>query len=135
MNMGFIYMSSDYKSMSAFFPSHCCFITDPVSFLWCNLTRLESLSDLISYNIRSIFSAGVMLILSFGKCELFLYKLGITLIAADQNTATCLLRILSIIRSFLQALLYGFSFIHMHGNKSGRGYKSSPLFLNRSQPL
>ncbi len=135
MNMGFIYMSSYYKSMSPFSPAHSSFIPDSVGFLRCDLSGFESLPYLICNHIIIIFSAGIMLIFSFGKSKLFLHKLGITLIAADQNTAICLLRILSIIRSVLQALLNGFSLIHMHGYKSGRSYKSSPLFLNCSQPL
>ena len=133
--MSFIYMSCNYKSMSSLSPAHSCFISDSVSLFWCDLSGFKGLPDLISNHIAIIFSAGIMLIFSFGKSKLFLHELRITLIAADQNTAICLLRILSIIRSVLQALLNGFSFIHMHGYKSGSSYKSSPLFLNRSKPL
>lgn len=124
MDMSFIYMSCNYKSMSPLSPAHSRFISDSVGFLRCDFSGFKSLPDLIGNHIIIILPTGIMLIFSFCKSKLFLYKLRITLIAADQNTTICLLRILSIICSVLQALLNGFSFIHMHGYKSGSRYKS-----------
>lgn len=49
-------------------------------------------------------------------------------LATDQFTVICLFTILCIIGSVLQALLNGFSFIHMHGDQSGRSHFTSIYF-------
>ncbi len=98
MDMVFIHMGTDNKSMVSFRQLQCQLPPDPVRFFRRDLAGLERLPEMVGdHIIRAPVTSGQVRILSFRQKELRIGNPGITLIPINEFSKICFLRILHIV--------------------------------------
>lgn len=111
MNVLFVGVSGNEKSVFPLRPAHDRLIAYPVRLLCGNLNQRKGLTDLIAEHIRPpfLFPARDDLILCIGEQELHICGLVVALIGRNELPALGLIRVLPIVKPILQRLINRFS--------------------------
>ena len=115
VNVLFVCMGGNDKSVPSLCPAHCQLIADTVRLLRGDLARIEGLPYLITQHIVCLFlfparHGGIT-----GLCQKKLVRHGgrVALISGDILSAFCFLRVFAIIQTIPDGLGNGFAFARM----------------------
>ncbi len=122
------------KCMVALQEAHGQFSPYFIGFLWCNLTGLKGLANLIGNHIMLLLSAGDMLILSFSKQKFFVRSLWVTLIGTDKLAIIGLCLILRIVCTISKTLTNCFALVDVQSNQTCSCHSITILSKKRSHP-
>lgn len=118
MNVGFVYVCGNDKSMVAFGETHAKFIADFVCKLRRDFPRLKGLPYLIGNDIACLLSACNIIILPLREHKYCLHCSWGALVRGQQFTVICFVGIFRIIGAVSKTIRNGFPFVLVHKNKS-----------------
>ncbi len=107
VDMFFVNMGADKKSVLAFQETHGKFVADFVRLFRCDLSRLEGLTDLVCDYVAPLFASGDLAVLPFGQQKLRIGGVRITLVCGDQFLIFCFVGIFYVVGTVSQAFCNG----------------------------
>ena len=132
MNMLFVDVGTDDKSVMALGEAFSKLHTQAIGFLRGDLAGGKGLPDLIgNYIIRPPLSPGLGGILTFGKKELSVSDPTVTLIAGDKSAAVRFFRVLYIVQDVADCRPRRPALAGVQGYDTGRCYFESPPYILR----
>lgn len=121
MDMRFIRMGGNDKSVLSFGEPHGKFIADFVGQLRRDLSGFEGLTNLIGDHIALLGPAGKLPVLPLGEQELHIGSLGITSVSGYVFSAVCFIRVHGIICSVRKAFRNRPATVDVQGDNPCRG--------------